>query len=92
MNVVRIARVCPFCGKMTEVEVIEKDFKAWEKGSNIQSVMPYLSATTREVLISGICPKCQIYTFGIEPEGEEEEKEDINACERESLEFMGQWW
>ena len=82
---------CPFCGKEHSVEVSEKAFYEWQSGALIQSVMPTLSATEREQLISRMCPACQASIFG-EDDAEEDEGDDINACMRESLEFTGQWW
>ena len=84
--------VCPFCGKEHGVEVSESAFYEWQSGALIQSVMPTLSATEREQLISHICPACQASLFGEDPEEDEDEGDDISACMCESLEFTGQWW
>lgn len=89
---VMITIVCPFCGKEHSVEVSERAFYEWQSGALIQSVMPTLSATEREQLISHICPACQANLFGEDPEEDEDEGDDISACMRESLEFTGQWW
>lgn len=56
----QVVVVCPFCHAKTCVDVNEKDYRAWlEEGTMIQDAMPYMDATNREVLISGICPTCQ---------------------------------
>ena len=89
---VMVTFVCPFCGKEHSVEVSESALYEWQNGALIQSVMPTLSATEREQLISHICPACQDSLFGEDPEEDEEEGDDIDACMRESLEFTGQWW
>lgn len=89
---VMITIVCPFCGKEHSVEVSERAFYEWQSGALIQSVMPTLSATEREQLISRICPACQDSLFGEDPEEDEDEGDDISACMSESLEFTGQWW
>ena len=68
---VTIVTVCPFCGHANEVEVNEEDYWEWQDGALAQDAFPYLSADEREMLISGICPKCWEKTFG----GEEEEDE-----------------
>ena len=86
-----VAMICPFCGKEHVVRVNEKAYYEWQNGALIQNVMPTLTATQREQLISEICPKCQSSIFGEDPE-DEDEGDDINACMRESLEFTGQWW
>lgn len=57
---------CPFCGSKHTVTVNESAFYAWQDGALIQKVMPELSATEREQLISHICPSCQIKMFGEE--------------------------
>ena len=56
---------CPFCGKINEVEMNETAFIEWQyNGKNIQDAAPEMSATEREMLISGICPECQKEIFG----------------------------
>jgi len=55
---------CPFCGHANEVEVNEADYWDWQDGELAQVAFPYLSAEEREMLISGICPKCWAKTFG----------------------------
>lgn len=49
---------CPFCGHANFVEVNEDDYLDWQDGKLVQDAFPYLSADEREMLISGICPKC----------------------------------
>ena len=66
---VTIITACPFCGHANEIEVNEADYWDWQDGELVQNAFPYLSADEREMLISGICPKCWAKTFG------EEEKE-----------------
>ena len=55
---------CPFCGAEHTVEVDLAQFEAWQNGKLIQRAMPDLTATEREQLISGLCPKCQAKVFG----------------------------
>ena len=55
---------CPFCGKIHGVHVSERAYYQWEDGALIQNVMPGLSATEREQIISHICPDCQTKVFG----------------------------
>lgn len=62
---------CPFCGRGNEVEVNENDFFDWHDGVSVAVAFPYLSASEREMLISGICPKC--WNNSLPPEPEEEE-------------------
>ena len=55
---------CPFCGKVTEIEVPLVGYLDWEDGELIQNAMPNLSAEDRELLISGVCYDCQRKIFG----------------------------
>ena len=56
--------VCPFCGKLHFVEVLESELEAYGHGELAQLAFPNLSATEREQIIGGICPKCQDSIFG----------------------------
>lgn len=67
---------CPFCGKAHEVEVNESDYWDWDDGTSAQDAFPYLSASERELLVSGICPTCWNKTFGDSEEEEPEEDYD----------------
>ena len=53
-----IETVCPFCGKSHTVEVRAADWHDYEDGALAQDAFPYLSASERELIISGICPTC----------------------------------
>lgn len=57
---------CPFCGKTHYVEAHFADYTLWCNGELAQNAFPYLSATEREQMISGICPECQKKIFGSE--------------------------
>lgn len=61
---VRITTACPFCGKVTTLNVPADGFMAWQNGSLVQSAFPDMSAEDREVLISGMCIDCQDSIFG----------------------------
>ena len=63
---------CPFCGRANEVEVNEMDYLDWQDGKLAQDAFPYLSASDREMLISGICSSCWDGMFGTEEEEEED--------------------
>ena len=73
---VYVGRHCPFCGKYHAVEVSEADLAAWEGGELAQNAFPYLTADEREILISGICPKCWAETFG-------EEEDEAEWCDED---------
>lgn len=66
---ISVATRCPFCGHANFIEVNENDYLDWEDGELAQNAFPYLSADEREMLISGICPKCWDGMFG---EGDDE--------------------
>lgn len=87
--IVTVEIVCPFCGAEHGVEVNLAQFERWQNGELIQRAMPNLSPTEREQLISGMCPKCQAEFFDSDDE-DEDEGDDILACEMESLDEN--WW
>ncbi len=57
-NKVCCITTCPMCRIENRVELTEKQFQDWQAGGLIQRVAPNLTADQRELLISGICPKC----------------------------------
>lgn len=67
-NPLTLTTTCPFCGKSHDVVVDIFDYFAWQEGELVQNAFPYLSANDREMLISGICPKCWDEMFGGEDE------------------------
>ena len=67
-DAILVGRICPFCGEYHEVMVSEADYAAWQGGELAQDAFPYLTADEREILISGICPKCWADTCGGEDE------------------------
>ena len=55
---------CPVCGNQTEVFIpveLSHNLELWCSNTKqtVQSLFGCLSATEREVLISGMCPTCQ---------------------------------
>lgn len=50
---------CPFCGNFSLIDVLAEDFEKYQNGELVQNCFPYLDASERELLISGICFKCQ---------------------------------
>jgi len=53
-----VAVPCVKCKNLQEVDVNFEGFQAWQSGEFIQDALPELSTDERELLISGICPKC----------------------------------
>jgi hypothetical protein len=58
MEKVILQNSCPFCGVVSEVVVENDAFGAYLKGALAQDAFPGLSASDREVIISGICDPC----------------------------------
>ena len=55
---------CPFCGCITLLRNIDKDaFTKYMNGELIQRVFPEMSANDRELLMTGMCKKCQDQIF-----------------------------
>lgn len=49
---------CAVCRKTSDVELDAEKTRLWQSGAHIQDVWPHLTATDRELLISGTHPKC----------------------------------
>ena len=64
-----VAVPCRQCKEATDLTVNIEGFIAWQGGELIQNALPELNADQRELLISGICPKCWEQMF---PSDEEE--------------------
>lgn len=54
---------CPVCQEWHKVVVKFDDLMAWKNGEPIEKAMPYLTASEREMLISGICAECWAKIF-----------------------------
>lgn len=80
MKKVIIETRCPFCGHITKIAVFKADFEKYTNGELVQNCFPYLNASEREILISGLCFKCQDEIFDSD-EDEDYESADIdNDC------------
>lgn len=53
-----ITAMCPYCERLTELDVPDAGYKAWMDGELIQDALPMLTDSEREVLLTGICPTC----------------------------------
>ena len=51
-----ITRISPFTGitRTKDILVTEDQLARWQRGERIQNVMPYLSASDREFIMTGI--------------------------------------
>ena len=77
MKYTTLAIECPFCGQVSFVDVLDWTLMAYENGELAQDAFPYLSATERETIISGICADCQASIFS-EIEEEEDWEQDVD--------------
>lgn len=64
MDKMKVECKCPFCGNINSVELEESQWWNWQLGQHIQDAAPDLSPEEREMLISGICPKCWDIAWG----------------------------
>ena len=64
MNEIELGSVCPSCKTLVKVKVKYVDYVKYCDGALAQVAFPYLQPAEREVLISGICPKCWDKMFG----------------------------
>ena len=62
---------CRLCGETHSLLVRVEDYITFDSPGrpHIQNIFPYLSPEERELLLSGICPKCWAKMFG----GEDDE-------------------
>lgn len=55
---ITISRRCPSCPTVQEVTVDKAAYESWLAGEYIQNAFPTLRMNQREILQTGICPKC----------------------------------
>ena len=70
---------CPYCGENYIVVVNAEDYFTWCEGALVQDAFPYLTASERELLISGICPSCWDKMFGGDLEEEDDDEIDLEC-------------
>lgn len=83
---IAITSTCPFCGKISFIEVNADAYESWRYGDVlIQDAFPELSANDREQLKTGICPECWDNMFSSDNEEEEDYyyEDDNHRCENE---------
>ena len=78
MKKIAIEVRCPFCGHVSILGVNEEDYLAWGSGKLAQDYFPYLDDSEREILISGLCFKCQDDVFGSDDEEDDEDYEPVD--------------
>lgn len=62
---ITIENACSFCGVISAIKVEKDHYFNWTAGQLAQKAFPELSASQREILISGICKDCQKRIFQI---------------------------
>lgn len=62
-GVIKIEVRCPFCGHVSSIFVDTDGAFAYTEGAKVQEAFPYLHVSEREILISGLCRKCQSIFF-----------------------------
>lgn len=79
---ITIITECPICHHANKVMVNEEDYLAWAfDGELAQNAFPYLTTDEREMLMSGICPKCWAQTFGDEDKEDPKDwEDDVDEC------------
>jgi len=58
MELTTIRKVCPYCLQDAVVVVTTNDFNRWVNGELAQRAFPEMKPEDREMLISGVHPKC----------------------------------
>ena len=49
---------CPQCGRITELPITEERLLSWDGKERIQNYFTELTPSQRELILTGICPKC----------------------------------
>lgn len=80
MSEVLVKKECPICGHETTIAVETSAYNAWRAGRLIQIALPRMPLAHRDVLITGICLKCQENIFH-EQDAEEEVEASESGCE-----------
>lgn len=68
-NVYNVEFICPMCKRTTILKMSERQYLKYQQHSiyrtlSIQELFPELSASVRELMLSGLCSKCQDKVFG----------------------------
>lgn len=54
-----ISVCCPKCAQYHSVYVERSDYWRWVRShEHVQDIFSYLTAPEREIILTGICPKC----------------------------------
>ena len=58
VETIKVSTNCPFCLGQNTLDVSLQGYNKWQHGALIQDALPELSASKRELLITGICDEC----------------------------------
>jgi hypothetical protein len=61
---------CIKCGETSQIEILKDSYVAWKAGEKVQHAFPTLTPDERELLMTGIHPKCWEEMFGKEEESD----------------------
>jgi hypothetical protein len=65
-NMITVNKVCPMCGIKHNIDVDKEKYNLWlDKKMLIQNAFPDFSPEYREILMTGLCIKCQDVIFHI---------------------------
>lgn len=79
---IRFEAVCMLCDQPVAVDQLDAGaFAAWQAGAYVQDAFPRMSASEREVLVSGTHAKCFDEVFPEEEDEEEPTYDDIELPE-----------
>jgi hypothetical protein len=73
METIKFSVKCVECNKEIGLEVPIEGYFKWLDGTHIQTALPDLAPELRELLISGICPKCWDEMFADIEEDDDDE-------------------
>lgn len=76
-----VKTTCPICHCDTYLMVDAEEYARWQAGELIQNAMPDMTSENREMLISGICPRCWEDMFGYEYEDEYDDDDEDEEAE-----------
>lgn len=54
-----VIRKCPFCKKLVYINVPSERLPLFIQGTSVQEAFPNLSPGEREIILTGMCLRCQ---------------------------------
>jgi len=75
-----LARLCPFCGKGSQVTIPSQGLWDWEHGKFVQDAMPDLTPAEREIVMTGTHQKCFDDAFADDEDYDPQGEEPVEGC------------